>query len=50
MFPSSKSLSIRYLYASALKVLSDFKSFTINNCLHSDDTAAMISCLKKLGF
>lgn len=50
LFPSSKSLSIRYLYACALKVLHTFKSQTIKNCLSSDDTNAMIDCLKKLGF
>lgn len=49
-FPSSKSISLRLAYTSALALLKFKQPVLINNFLASEDTRCMLESLSNLGF
>jgi hypothetical protein len=50
LFPSSKSISLRFAYLAALSMVKFHKTTTVVNFLHSDDTKWMLYSLARLGF
>lgn len=50
LFPSSKSLCIRYLFISALSYMLNRDVIKIRNFLEAEDTMCMVECLRGLGF